>query len=452
MAKRANIKGSVQDAILVESRRRCCICFGLNRDFARKKGQLAHLDGNRANSAESNLVFLCLEHHDEFDSRTSQSKNLTRGEVRKFRSELYNQIELVFRQDGVTQQIEVMGFPDSFPATGTTETSLCAPGDVSAPGPPSRWSLRYHFEFSNAAWLGRFSEDNREIMVAESNNGSWHFKDSVDDFWQFQIPEDLRNASEKSGTEMLAGFIGKKSSVNIYPRINGNLSVATITYTEHEYLDTTWETLEAHRTRPCFAGFTPDGTLLLTGDEAGELLIWDWPARRKMHRLPCLVGPIASANLNYGIDRAIVTGRNGAFEIFELSTSRSLSSGAANVKGDSAQVHFSLDPAYLVAHDGADRFQAFDATTLALAPDELWPKIWVNIKSSDDVQVLAVWTVTGAILAAVRETQEPVGREAFEMLSPPSRRVSDYQISPDGERIALIIERRNLQVWERVPR
>jgi hypothetical protein len=53
-----------------------------------KVGQIAHLDRDRSNSAEENLAFLCFEHHDEYDSRTSQRKGLTAGEVKAFRDEL----------------------------------------------------------------------------------------------------------------------------------------------------------------------------------------------------------------------------------------------------------------------------------------------------------------------------------------------------------------------------
>jgi hypothetical protein len=51
-----------------------------------------HLDHNNSNNAEDNLAFLCFVHHDEYDSRTSQSKGLTVGEVRQFRSELQEAI------------------------------------------------------------------------------------------------------------------------------------------------------------------------------------------------------------------------------------------------------------------------------------------------------------------------------------------------------------------------
>ena len=78
--------------VLTRSRRRCCICFGLTRDIVVKRGQIAHLDGDRSNSSAENLAFLCFDHHDEYDSRTSQSKNFTMSEVKKYREELYEHV------------------------------------------------------------------------------------------------------------------------------------------------------------------------------------------------------------------------------------------------------------------------------------------------------------------------------------------------------------------------
>lgn len=74
--------------MLVQSRRRCCVCYGLKRDDSVKKGQIAHLDHDRNNNTLRNLTFLCLEHHDEYDTRTSQSKGLTRAEIERYRREL----------------------------------------------------------------------------------------------------------------------------------------------------------------------------------------------------------------------------------------------------------------------------------------------------------------------------------------------------------------------------
>ena len=88
MTPRKKIPNLTQAEVLVQSRRRCCLCFGLNRDDALKKGQIAHLDGDINNNSIENLAFLCFEHHDEYDSRTSQSKGLVRAEIERYREEL----------------------------------------------------------------------------------------------------------------------------------------------------------------------------------------------------------------------------------------------------------------------------------------------------------------------------------------------------------------------------
>jgi hypothetical protein len=89
MASRKRVADAIQADVLVKSRRRCCVCFGLSRDEEVKQGQIAHLDHDPSNKRESNLAFMCLPHHDQYDSKTSQSKNLTETEVRRYREELY---------------------------------------------------------------------------------------------------------------------------------------------------------------------------------------------------------------------------------------------------------------------------------------------------------------------------------------------------------------------------
>lgn len=88
----------VVDRVLLESRRRCCICFGLDRVTSLASGQIAHLDKNSANPAYDNLAFLCLRHHDEYDSTSSQRKNFTAGEVKQFRTELLQTLQQAFAQ------------------------------------------------------------------------------------------------------------------------------------------------------------------------------------------------------------------------------------------------------------------------------------------------------------------------------------------------------------------
>lgn len=89
MSARKKLPEDVTTEILVRSRRRCCLCYGLNRDADIKQGQLAHLDQNRENNRPDNLAFLCLQHHDLYDSRASQSKGYTISEVKAYRDELY---------------------------------------------------------------------------------------------------------------------------------------------------------------------------------------------------------------------------------------------------------------------------------------------------------------------------------------------------------------------------
>ena len=96
---RKKIPQNSQANVLLWSRRRCCMCFGLNRDTSIKQGQIAHLDGKPSNNAKENLAFLCFEHHDQYDSTTRLSKKFTHLEVKQFRKELYKSINLAFSSD-----------------------------------------------------------------------------------------------------------------------------------------------------------------------------------------------------------------------------------------------------------------------------------------------------------------------------------------------------------------
>lgn len=91
MARRA-VSKLTETSVLLKSRRRCCICFALNRDLRLKSGQIAHLNQRSDDNREANLAYLCLTHHDEYDSITRQSKGLTEQEVLVFRDELYDRL------------------------------------------------------------------------------------------------------------------------------------------------------------------------------------------------------------------------------------------------------------------------------------------------------------------------------------------------------------------------
>jgi len=87
----------------------------LNRDISQKSGQIAHLDKDNSNPSIANLCFLCFDHHDDYDSRTSQRKNFTIEEVKSFRSELYLEIENSFKK------FMIPGIAKSNPATVSFE-------------------------------------------------------------------------------------------------------------------------------------------------------------------------------------------------------------------------------------------------------------------------------------------------------------------------------------------
>jgi hypothetical protein len=91
--KRPSISKGIETDILVKSRRRCCLCVFLNRDISIKQIQIAHLDRDRNNNKPQNLVALCLDHHDQFDSIKSQSKGFTIHEIKYYRDRLYKIID-----------------------------------------------------------------------------------------------------------------------------------------------------------------------------------------------------------------------------------------------------------------------------------------------------------------------------------------------------------------------
>jgi hypothetical protein len=90
MPKKPRKRTPTPNELLVfdRSKRRCALCFHMRGDLSQKKGQIAHLDGDRSNFAEGNLIWLCLDHHDDYDTTTSQSKNFTIAEVKKARADL----------------------------------------------------------------------------------------------------------------------------------------------------------------------------------------------------------------------------------------------------------------------------------------------------------------------------------------------------------------------------
>ncbi|AUM99404.1 hypothetical protein CF060_01515 [Clostridium botulinum] len=96
MESRKKIPMEIETKVLVKSKRRCCLCFGINGNLEEKSGQIAHLDKNKNNNSLDNLAFLCFHHHDKYDSTTSQSKNYTKNEVKSYRDQLYKYYDKLY--------------------------------------------------------------------------------------------------------------------------------------------------------------------------------------------------------------------------------------------------------------------------------------------------------------------------------------------------------------------
>jgi hypothetical protein len=91
MSKRVRISEDTQARVLIASRRRCCPCVFLDSNIDPVDGQLAHVNQDSSDSSFGNLAFLCLRHHNQYDSKTSQSKGLTATELLAYRARLYAQ-------------------------------------------------------------------------------------------------------------------------------------------------------------------------------------------------------------------------------------------------------------------------------------------------------------------------------------------------------------------------
>lgn len=87
--KRKKIPDTVDTGLLVKSRRRCCLCVGLNFDLSVKSIQRAHIDHDPSNNDLDNLAALCFEHHDQYDTKRRLSKNITEDELKYHRDRLY---------------------------------------------------------------------------------------------------------------------------------------------------------------------------------------------------------------------------------------------------------------------------------------------------------------------------------------------------------------------------
>jgi hypothetical protein len=90
---------------LLQCKRRCCLCWYLKHDLTAKKGQIAHADHDRNNNAEPNLVYLCLSHHDWYDSHPSVTRSMTARELGHAQQLLYDALADLYARAGPIPKI-----------------------------------------------------------------------------------------------------------------------------------------------------------------------------------------------------------------------------------------------------------------------------------------------------------------------------------------------------------
>ncbi len=164
MADRKRPTSEVEADVLLASRRRCCICYGLHRDLSVKQGQLAHLSRDPSDSSADNLAFMCLEHHDWYDTKTSQSKGPAVEEARHYRAALYDELR---RGDEADARLTTV--PQLVAGPNTIEFQKI---DVFDDRLQLQWIIRRPPE----RWLGKYdvAKDLRPLSVSQILDGPFH--------------------------------------------------------------------------------------------------------------------------------------------------------------------------------------------------------------------------------------------------------------------------------------
>jgi hypothetical protein len=118
MSNRRPTSKTVEKEVFIASRRRCCLCMFLLGKSDVCQGQIAHLNRDPSDSRFENLVFLCLGHHDEYDSRRGQSKGFSLLEVKEYRDRLYK------RHQATTKMLSEQMAVELAPLTETSQYEL----------------------------------------------------------------------------------------------------------------------------------------------------------------------------------------------------------------------------------------------------------------------------------------------------------------------------------------
>lgn len=191
---RAAIPRPVEVEVLTECRRRCALCFGLKADLSEKRGQIAHVDRNAANPKKRNLVFLCLEHHDAYDSRPSQSKGHLPEEVVQYREMLVSAMKLL-SENAIPARQEPPKVESSEGAR-QHDVDVFERGQVIMPGTALRQileRLRSDHSYTRSdgrmldRWLGAHQHVENEFVSEDLNRGLYEVWRAVNEMRDYLV-------------------------------------------------------------------------------------------------------------------------------------------------------------------------------------------------------------------------------------------------------------------------
>ncbi|MFH1368325.1 MAG: hypothetical protein ABII64_04275 [Elusimicrobiota bacterium] len=205
---RKKLNVTTETIILLSSRRRCCLCFGLDHDIQQKAGQIAHLDRNPSNNEQDNLAYLCLNHHNQYDASNKQSKNITMSEAKEYRKQLYKKIDTLWKQPVTFDKI-------------TTELNENISGHYIRDGEYSNAELDIHYLGDNkvkvqgfALW-GKTRECGPNIgeldFETELKSNIIYFKHAIGDK-EYQIKLELTEDGLKATEKYIPGYFGMNVS------------------------------------------------------------------------------------------------------------------------------------------------------------------------------------------------------------------------------------------------
>jgi hypothetical protein len=183
MAQRKPIRPEVEEIVLTSCRRRCAMCYGLNKDTSLKLGQVAHLDGDSSNNDIENLAFLCLEHHAAYDSRTFQAKGFINAEVKRYRAELCSAITVEWNKPATFGLAQIQNnsyesLSGHYVCEGRNELAefeikSSPDGNIQVKG-FALWGTQSMSPHSGSVDFCSSLQDNNRVCFADRDNDKWY--------------------------------------------------------------------------------------------------------------------------------------------------------------------------------------------------------------------------------------------------------------------------------------